>query len=67
MTKRQLKLAEKRVEQAYYKGCSGVEINIMDIGKVFKAGVAAIEADPTISDAALRDSVVAFVETIRQS
>ena len=55
---------EKRVERAYYAGCSGVQINIMDISKVFKAGVAAIVAQPEISDADLTVKVRAIVDAI---
>ena len=58
------KAMEKRVERAYYAGCSGVQINIMDISKVFKAGVAAIVAQPEISDADLTVKFRAIVDAI---
>ena len=65
MTKRQLKAAEKKVEKIYYANCSGIQINIMDIGKVFKVGVAAIANG--LDDVAVTDVVTNFVETIRQN
>lgn len=55
----------KRVETAYYKRCSRVQINIMRIGEVFKAGTDALAADPTMTDDALGVVVYNFVQTIR--
>lgn len=60
------KLIDARVERAYYSKCTGVQINIMDIGKVFNVGRGFIVAEPAITDAALADKVAAFVQTIRQ-
>ena len=57
--------ANKRVEQAYYAGCNGVQINIMDISKVFKHGNELIKTG--VDDAALLAGIVAFVETIRSN
>ncbi len=55
--------AEKRIESAYYAGCSGVQIDVMDIGKVFKHGHVLIKSGA--DDEALKAGIVAFVETIR--
>ena len=65
LTKRQLKAIDKRVEQAYYATCSGVQINIMNIGKVFAAGRAALAAGA--DETGLRAAIVEFVETIREN
>ena len=59
------KLADKRIERAYYKTCSGVQIDVMDIGKVYRAGQAAIASGA--DDSALESAVKAFVETIRHN
>lgn len=65
MTKRQQKALDKRVEQAYYATCSGVQISIMDIGKVFTEGRKALVngADEDL----LRLTIRKFVETIRKN
>jgi hypothetical protein len=62
MTRKQI---EKRIERAYYERCSGVQISIMDIGRVFKAGHDAVAAGA--DDQALGDAIAAFVETIRHN
>jgi hypothetical protein len=62
MTKRELKERERRIERAYYARCSGVQINVMDIFKVFRCGADAIAAGA--SDAELGDKIAAFVASI---
>jgi hypothetical protein len=58
-------LIQSRIERAYYAECSGVQINVMDIAKVFNEGERLINQgadEPT-----LRAGIKAFVETIRQN
>jgi len=55
--------SEKRIERAYYAGCTGVQINVMDIGKVFKQGHVLISGGA--DDDALQAGLVAFVETLK--
>jgi len=64
---RQEKINEARINSLYSKRCSGIQIDIMDIGKVFKAGEAAIAANSAISDEALEDAIYNFVQTIRRN
>jgi hypothetical protein len=63
MTKKELKAARARVERAYYKRCSGITINVMDIPKIFEAGVQIVAAG--VDDAMLEDAVAAIVEKLR--
>jgi hypothetical protein len=61
------KLADKRIERAYGAKCSGVQIDIMDIGKVFKVGQGFLANYPDATDQQLADRIAAFVETIRKN
>jgi hypothetical protein len=59
---KQDKALDRLVESAYYRTCSGVQIDIMDIGKVFNVGRAAILAGA--DKAGLERALVEFVSTI---
>ena len=52
--------AEKLIEKTYVENCSNISINIMDIGKIFKVGHAALAEGKD-----LKTAIVEFVETIR--
>lgn len=56
------KKIDKLVEAAYTRSCSGVQIDIMDISKVFRAGAVAVREGKR--DAELDKAVRAFVDTI---
>jgi nucleoid DNA-binding protein len=56
------KLLEKEIEKIYYANCSGIQISIMDIGKVFAAGKKA-----KLEGKDIKEAIVSFVETIRQN
>lgn len=56
------RLADRRIDEAYRRSCSGIAINIMDIGKVFTIGRAAIARGE--NDAELAATLLAFVRTI---
>jgi len=64
MKKPSLKAIDKRIEQIYYKTCSGVQIDVMDIGRVFAVGRQA--AAEGASDETLASALVAFVNSIRK-
>ena len=52
--------AEKLITKVYTENCSNVSINVMDIGKIFKVGHAALAEGKD-----LKTAIVEFVETIR--
>jgi hypothetical protein len=57
------KLNDAKIEKLYSESCSGVQIPMMDIGKVFAAGRQAIAAGA--DDAGITAAIVAVVESIR--
>lgn len=63
--KRKQSDVDARVERSFYANCTGVQINVMDIGKVFQVGRTAIAEGA--DDAALAAKIVAFVDTIRSN
>jgi len=71
MTPKEKKTADKLIERLYYQYCSGVEIDVMDIGKVFNAGHAAINTahkeNRALSMEDLGKVIVDFVQTIRKN
>ena len=58
MTKRQQNQIDRQIDAIVRQRCSGLQINVMDISKVFKAGYAAIAAG--------QDLETAIVDTYRQ-
>jgi len=63
--KKAAKIADKRIEAAYYATCRGIAINIMEIGKVFDYG--RLQIAQGVDDAALASAIRAYVETLRQN
>jgi len=63
MTKKQKNALDKKIEQVYYASCRGVQIDVMNIGKVFDVGYKALAEGA--DDETLKAKIVAFVETIR--
>lgn len=62
MTRKQM---DKAVEQAYYKACSGIQIGMLDIGRVFAVGREAVDRGEAGEQ--LQATIRAFVETIRKN
>ena len=62
---RQEKINDKRIERIYGRACSGVQINVMDIGSVFAVGHRVIAAGA--DDVELEKAIVAYVDTIRKN
>lgn len=60
--KQQEKLNDVRISKAFYSTCSGIQIDIMDIPKVFAEGQAAINAGA--DDEKLAEIVLNSVQTL---
>lgn len=57
------KAIDKRIDTIYNTNCSGIQISIMDIGKVFEVGRMA--AATGANDEQLTKVITEFVNTIR--
>jgi hypothetical protein len=63
--KRRVDAQDKIVERAYYATCSGIQVSILDIPKVFAFGRVKLDAGEDFE--ALKSSVRNYVETIRKN
>jgi hypothetical protein len=54
MTKRQINAIDRQIDTVVRARCSGIPINIMDIGKVFAAGRAAAAAGADVETAVVQ-------------
>jgi hypothetical protein len=59
------KKVEARIERAYRATCTGIEISVFDISKVFAVGQSAVAEG--VDDAVLGERIKTFVETIRKN
>ena len=61
------KKLDDAISKAYYRHGEGVQVNIMDIGKIYDAGKKAYEAADTVeaADAALDEAMVAAIAKFR--
>lgn len=62
--KTKAKAVDKMIERAFYRTSSGVQINVLDIGKIFAAGRKA-HAESGGSEAMVESAVVAAVAALR--
>lgn len=60
MKKASKKQIDERIERVYGARCRGVQIDVLDIGKVFGVGRKAVEEK--VDDKVLGDRIAAFVE-----
>ena len=58
---------DERISRVFMQNCSGIEIDITDIPKVFKAGRDAVSKHPEMSDNQLTAIILDFVNTIRKN
>jgi hypothetical protein len=73
LTKRESNKLDKRIESIYYKRCSGIQIDIMDIPKIFNVARAAYMDIPELLRSEeyvtreLTKTIVFYVDTIRKN
>ena len=65
MSKKAEKLNDERIERAFYRHCSNIQIDVMHLSKVFAVGRSAIANGA--DDDALGAALLAFVNTIRRN
>jgi len=58
------KIIDARIDRVYRRHCSGVQVNIMDIPKIFAVGHKAIADMPHITDDQLAIIITGYVATI---
>jgi hypothetical protein len=63
--KRAQEAIDRRVERAFYTSCSGIQLDIMDIQKVFQIGRNAVLDQ--LDDAELANVIRRYVDTIRKN
>jgi hypothetical protein len=59
------KLTETRISNMYRAKCQGIQVDIMDIGKIFQVGREAVAKG--VDDALLGDIIHNFVQSIRKN
>ncbi len=65
MKKLTAKKVDALINDVYCQNCSGIQISVMDIWKVFNVGRNALAAGATREELTTR--IVAFVQTIRKN
>lgn len=57
--------ADKIIDTIYRKNCSNIEVNILDIGKIFDVGRKSFAAGD--NEQVMTQKIVDFVKTIRKN
>jgi hypothetical protein len=65
ISKAQEKRNRDRVSALYTQACNGVQISILDVGRVMKVGLDGVAAG--LDDEAIKKSLSDFVATIRKN
>jgi hypothetical protein len=63
--KKLIKDNERRIERAFYKTCSGIQVGIFDLSKIMKRGHELLASG--VDEEGLEAGIRAFVETIRKN